>query len=183
MRLICCILVGLVFCFSLAVPVRASDMGTFVEVSNEIGIVMKKDGYQYKQLGSKYFVRVDKGIEIVSALKEICKENNITAAFISGIGAIKSATFGFFNPETKEYKEKTFNEYMEITSLIGNVSQKDNEVYLHLHMNASGKDYKTIGGHLVKSYVSATSEIIIDVAEGAVDRKYNEEIGLNLFQF
>ena len=83
----------------------------------------------------------------------------------------------------RSYKEKTFNEYMEITSLLGNVSQKDGEVYLHLHMNASGKDYKVIGGHLVKAVVSATSEIIIDAQEGTIDRKFSEDIGLNLFEF
>lgn len=173
----------IIFLNSFQVAVSASDMGTFIEVSNETGVAMKKEGYQYKQLGSKYFVRIDKDAEIVSVLKEICKDNNIEAASVSGLGAIKSATFGFFNPETKEYKEKTFNEYMEITSLLGNVSQKDNEVYLHLHMNASGKDYKTIGGHLVKAYVSATSEIIIDTEAGSIGRQFSEEVGLNLFKF
>lgn len=183
MRLICYFLVGLFLTLNVAAPVRASDMGMFVEISDDTGVVMKKENYQYKKLGSKYFVRVDKGSEIISVLKEICKENKITSASVSGIGAIKSVTFGFFNPETKEYKEKTFDEYMEITSLIGNVSQKDGEVYLHLHMNASGKDYKTIGGHLVKAYVSATSEIIIDAQEGYIGRKFSEEIGLNLLEF
>ena len=164
-------------------PTAASDMGAFVEVNNDNGAVMKKDGYQYKQLGSKYFVRVDKDAEIVSVLKEICKENNISAGEITGLGAIKSVTFGFFNPKTKEYKEKTFNDYMEITSLVGNVSEKDGDTYLHLHMNASGKDYKTIGGHLVNAVVSATSEIVIDAVDGNIGRKFSEEIGLNLFDF
>ena len=162
--------------------VFASDTGIINAGSNN-GAVMKKDGYQFKQLGNKYFVRVDKDKEIVSVLKEICKENGITAGEITGLGAIKSATFGFFNPETKKYTEKTFEEYMEITSLVGNVSQKDDEVYLHLHMNASGKDYKVIGGHLVKAVVSATSEIIITSEKGSVGRKFSEEIGLNLFDF
>jgi hypothetical protein len=31
--------------------------------------------------------------------------------------------------------------------------------------------------------ISATGEIIIDVIDGHVDRKFNEEIGLNLFEF
>ena len=179
--ILCCL--GLVV-GSAKMPSFASDMGeSFVEVSESGGVVMEKEGYRYKQLGNKYFVRADKNTEIVSALKEICKENRITAGTVSGLGAVKSVTFGFFNPETKEYKEKTFNEYMEITSLLGNVSQKDGEVYLHLHMNASGKDYKVIGGHLVKAVVSATSEIIIDAQEGTIGRKFSEDIGLNLFEF
>lgn len=177
--IICCL--GLIIgCQSMFV--FASD-AEIVNPDSSNGAVMKKDGYQFKQLGNEYFVRVDKDMEIVSVLKGICKDNGITAGEITGLGAIKSATFGFFNPETKKYTEKTFNEYMEITSLVGNVSQKDDEVYLHLHMNASGKDYKVIGGHLVKAVVSATSEIIISSEKGSVGRKFSEEIGLNLFDF
>lgn len=166
----------------LSMPAFASGSNTAVK-ADSYGAVMNKDGYSYKKLGNKYFIRVDKDTEIIRALKEICAENNITAGEITGIGAIKSATFGFFNPETKQYSEKTFDEYMEITSLLGNVSQKDGEVYLHLHMNASGKDYKTIGGHLVKSTVSATCEIILTSQEGSIGRKFSEDIGLNLFDF
>ena len=31
--------------------------------------------------------------------------------------------------------------------------------------------------------VSATCEMIIDIIDGRVDRRYSEEIGLNLFEF
>ena len=54
---------------------------------------MNKDGYSYKKLGNKYFIRVDKDTEIIRALKEICTENNITAGEIIGICAIKSEKF------------------------------------------------------------------------------------------
>ncbi len=144
---------------------------------------MKKEGYILKKFANKYFIRIDKDFEIVSKLKEICEDKRINLGTISGIGAIKSATLGYFNPETKEYSEKTFNDYMEITSLIGNVTRKEKNVYLHLHLNASGKDYKTIGGHLVKATVSATSEIVLESIRGKVKRKFSEDIGLNLFEF
>ena len=31
--------------------------------------------------------------------------------------------------------------------------------------------------------ISATCEIVVDVIDGKVDRKFSEEIGLNLFEF
>lgn len=179
----------LVICLAIlwsSASVFAADMGNFVEVKNESeaeNIMEEKTDYEFKKIDNKYFVRINKGTEIVSALKEICAAENITAGSVSGIGAIESATFGFFNPKTKEYKEKTFSSYMEITSLLGNVSTKDDEVYLHLHMNASGNDYKTIGGHLVNAVVSATAEIVIDVANGNIGRSFDENIGLNLWVF
>ena len=47
------------------------------------------------------------------------------------------------------------------------------------------KTYKanSFSGHLNSAYVSATCELVIDVAEGRVDRKFSDEIGLNLLEF
>ena len=41
----------------------------------------------------------------------------------------------------------------------------------------------TKGGHLVKSIISATGEIVITKLEGEVQRELNPDIGLNLFKF
>ncbi len=42
---------------------------------------------------------------------------------------------------------------------------------------------EVFGGHLNKAVVSATCEMVIDVIDGCVDRKYDEETGLNVFRF
>lgn len=42
---------------------------------------------------------------------------------------------------------------------------------------------RVFGGHLNKAIVSATCEMVIHIIDGKVDRKYNEDIGLNLFEF
>ena len=72
---------------------------------------------------------------------------------------------------------------LEITSLVGNVTRKDGEVYLHIHINFGDEDGLVKGGHLVKSRISATSEIILRKIDGEVGRKLDEEIGLNLLNF
>lgn len=138
-------------------------------------------GFEYKKFNNKYFVRINKGEEIISTLKEFCKVNNINLGTVQGIGAINKATFGFFNPETKEYEEKTFSQPMEITSLLGNITVKNKEPYLHLHMNAAGKDYNTVGGHLVNAVVSLTAEITVKQSIGDIGRKFDDNIGLNLW--
>ena len=76
----------------------------------------------------------------------------------------------------------------EITSLVGNVTRKDDEPYLHIHINFSDEEGNAFGGHLVKVNISATCEIIIseiiaDEIDGNVGRKFNDEIGLNLLDF
>lgn len=139
--------------------------------------------YEFRKIDNTYIVRLNKGAEIISAIKDFCTSNNIKVGTVQGIGAINTATFGFFNPETKEYNEKLFEGPREITSLLGNISTKDGETYLHLHMNVSGSDYNTIGGHLINATISLTGEIFITPLNGTVDRKFCGKTGLNLLSF
>ena len=59
----------------------------------------------------------------------------------------------------------------------------DGEVYLHMHVNLGNDEHKSFAGHLNSAFVSATVEVIIDAFEGEVDRKFSDEIGLNLLRF
>lgn len=139
--------------------------------------------YEFRKLDNTYVVRLNKGAEIISAIKDFCTSNNVKVGTIQGFGAINSVTFGFFNPETKQYNEKVFEGPREITSLIGNISTKNGETYLHLHMTASGEDYNTIGGHLINATISLTGEIFITPINGTVEREFCKKTGLNLLSF
>ena len=139
--------------------------------------------YEFRKLDNTYGVRLNKGAEIITAIKDFCSSNNIKVGTVQGIGAINSVTFGFFNPKTKQYNEKVFEGSREITSLLGNISTKNEETYLHLHMNTSGEDYNTIGGHLINATISLTGEIFITPINGTVEREFCEKTGLNLLSF
>ena len=128
-------------------------------------------------------IRLIKDSEIIHSLKEFCEENKITAGIIQGIGALNSLTLGYFNSATKEYKEKTIQGSIEMTSLMGNISIKDSQTYLHCHVTASNDDYNTIGGHLISATISLTGEIFITALDGKIGRYLDNETGLNLFKF
>ena len=138
---------------------------------------------EYKKFGNHYVVRMEKGEEIMESLKKLCLDEDIRLGSISGLGAAKEVEIGLFNTETKEYKTTVMRGMFEITSLIGNITRKENEVYLHCHINFSDASLNTFGGHLVKAVISATGEIIITKIDGEVNRRFDEEIGLNLFDF
>lgn len=138
---------------------------------------------EYRKFNDTYIIRLNKGEEVISSLKQLCKDEDIKLGEITGLGASDLVEIGVFNVNTKEYKTKLFEGMFEITSLVGNVTRKDKEVYLHIHINFGDEEGLVKGGHLVRARISATSEIILRVIEGNVGRKLNEEIGLNLLDF
>lgn len=138
---------------------------------------------EYRRFEDSYVIRLNKGEEVITSLKQLCKDENIKLGEITGLGASDFVEIGVFNVNTKEYNTKMFEGMFEITSLVGNVTTKDDDVYLHIHINFGDEEGLVKGGHLVKATISATSEIILRIIEGNVGRKLNPEIGLNLFDF
>lgn len=138
---------------------------------------------EYRVFSDKIVARIDKGEEICATLKAICLKEGVSLATVSAIGAVGEFTVGVFSPENKTYKANTFSGDYEIVSLLGNVTEKEGEFYSHLHMSAGDSEGRVLGGHLNSAVVSATCEMVIEVLEGRIDRKFSEEIGLNLLEF
>ena len=74
-------------------------------------------------------------------------------------------------------------EQVRCIALKENIKLASVEVYTHLHMSAADVEARVFGGHLVDATSSATGEMVIRILEGCVDRKFSEEVGLNLFEF
>ena len=134
----------------------------------------------YKKFENKYVIRLERGEEIVTSLKELCRKENIQLGMITGLGAVGDVEIGYFETETKKYHSKKITGDLEILNLNGNITMMNKEVYLHLHITIANEELQAFGGHLNSAHISATGEIIIDVMEGHVDREFNDDIGLNL---
>jgi hypothetical protein len=135
---------------------------------------------KYRRLKNKVIVRIDRGEEIIDVLKQICTKLDITLGTIMGLGATDKAIIGLYNTTTKQYQSTELRENLEIAPLYGNISTKDNEIYLHIHVNVCTKDHESFGGHLTSAIVSATFEGIIDIIDGKISREFDETLGLNL---
>ena len=139
---------------------------------------------EYRTFQDTCVIRLDRGEEVISALTELCRKEHITLGSVEAIGAADHAVIGLYDVAQRQYHRQEFNEPMEITSLLGNISQKDGEVYLHLHINLCREDMSVIGGHLNECRISATCEMFVRRLEGAVGRKLDEAVtGLNLYEF
>lgn len=110
-----------------------------------------------------FFIRLDKGENVVKTLKKFCTENEIKSAKISGIGALEQIELGFYNYVKDEYSKKLFENEHELISMEGNVSIMDNEVFVHLHVGLSNDEFQAIGGHLFEATVAVTVECYLEI--------------------
>ena len=126
-------------------------------------------------------VRLDIDDEILESIKTICENENVKSAVIHAIGAVKSADIALFDFASKEYKENSFNEFMELLSLEGNVTKMNKETYIHLHASLGNEKGQALGGHLKRAVIGATCEMFIETLPYEIKRIKDEETGLNIF--
>ncbi len=139
---------------------------------------------EYRRFEDTYVIRLDRGDEIIASITEFCKKEQVRLGTLEGLGAADHAVIGLYNVGERQYHKTELNGPMEITSLIGNITTKDGEVYLHLHINLCDEAMAVRGGHLNECRISATSEIIVRKINGQVERLHDTEVsGLNIFRF
>jgi predicted DNA-binding protein with PD1-like motif len=138
---------------------------------------------EFKQLDKTCILRLDPGEEILDTLKNFCVQHGIAAGWVSGIGAVSRATIGYFNLEKKIYLKTEITEDHELTSLSGNISINEGNVFLHLHATLSDSECRVRGGHLFSGVISATGEIVLAGLAGTAERRFDERRGLRLLWF
>ncbi len=138
---------------------------------------------EYRRMGQTIVLRLDRGEEIVDQLKAVGLAEGIKLAGVNGLGAVGDFTVGVFDPVKKQYFSNQFQGLYEIVSLHGTINTFRGAYYSHLHMSAGDREGRVFGGHLNRAVVSATCEIVITLIDGSVDRRYDESIGLNVFDF
>ncbi len=127
-------------------------------------------------------MRLERGEEVVSKLKELADKENIKLASLRAIGAVDEITLGWYDVENQEYRSKMLHGQWEITSLMGSITTMQGEPYLHLHITVSNESYQAMGGHLESARISGSFEGIIWEHPGTVERVPDPETGLNVLK-
>ena len=136
---------------------------------------------KYKKVNQKqYIIRGNRGEYIMESLKELIKKENIQGGFFFGVGAVDKLEIAHYNVGNKKYSSKKYNLPLEMTSLMGSISYFKEELIVHGHGVFGNKEMETLSGHLVDARISGTAEIII-IATGKLNKSYNEETGLKIF--
>ena len=139
---------------------------------------------EYRKFAQGYILRLDPGEEIVASLTRLVEQENVQLGTVSALGAAGDVTIGIFNTKEKQYYSQRYQGDYEISALVGNVTQKDGEPYLHLHITIGNPVTGEVhAGHLSSATISATLELFLQVWDGQVGRKFSDQVGLNLFEF
>ena len=136
---------------------------------------------RYRVDGNKIFVSLEKGDEIFDSIHTVIHETNIKFGWINGIGAIENITLGSYSVEIKDYIKKEFKGEFELTSLVGNITIKNGNPFVHIHVNVSDEACNAYGGHLFSGTITATGELIIFLSNSVINRKESSDIGLYLW--
>lgn len=135
--------------------------------------------------GRTFVTKLDYQADLLEELNKICQHEYIKAGYIQVIGAISSLKYGFFDQDEKEYTYNTYayDESMEIVSCSGNVSVKDGKPFCHMHIVASDKKGKCVGGHLVAGTSVYAAEVVIQEILGEdLIRELDETTKLTLWK-
>lgn len=143
---------------------------------------------EYRNFGGTYYVRLDRGDEIISSLLNICRENGIGSAVYSGIGGCSEAEIQTFMPEAGTFETEKISGMLELVSLNGDiVTDFDGNYFHHTHALFSYREngeHRTAGGHMRSVTVLYTAEIELrPVTGGCIRRKSDPETGTGFWAF
>jgi uncharacterized protein len=127
-----------------------------------------------------YALVLDRGDEVVDELGKFVREQEVEAASVTGIGAFRRASLGYFQWDTKQYKHIAVEDQVEVLSLLGDVAVGDDGPTLHLHAILGRADGSVIGGHLLEAHVRPTLEVILIQPPSYLRKRKDPETGLAL---
>jgi len=111
------------------------------------------------------FVSLDQGEDLLDGLNRAVAELGFEAATIQVIGGLDAAQVGYFDPERKQYLP-TSTGHVEISSGLGNLSIRDGEPFIHLHLVVTGPDGKAVGGHAMEGCIAFVVEAYLRALSG-----------------
>jgi len=129
-----------------------------------------------------FAVIFDKGDSVPDKLLAFAKEHRLTAAELTGLGALSDVVLGYFDWQEKGYKRIALDEQVEVLSLTGNIALADGEPKLHPHIVVGKSDGSAHGGHLLEAHVRPTLELIVTESPAHLQRHSDAETGLALIQ-
>jgi len=120
------------------------------------------------------------GAKIPDDIVAIASKEKVSTAKVEAIGGVNRLRLAYFNQSEKRYEEHDYNEFLEATSLLGNITLKDSKPFLHAHGTFGRRDQSVIGGHVVSGTVFPLLEVLLTPTKNRALRRFDDELGLNV---
>ncbi len=120
------------------------------------------------------------GMKVPDDILSIARKEKIATARVEAIGGVDELRLAYFNHETKKYEEHEYREFLEVTSMLGNITVKDEKPFLHIHGNFGKKDQSVVGGHIVSASVFPILEVVVTPTKNRALRRFDDDLGLNV---
>jgi len=122
------------------------------------------------------------GKSLVDEVLKIAKKEKIKTARFEAIGGVNRLKLAYFNHVEKKYEEHDYKEFLEVTGLLGNITQLDGEPFVHAHGTFGRKDMSAVAGHLISATVFPLLEVVITPTKNKATRKFDEKVGLRVIK-
>ena len=123
----------------------------------------------------------DTGDDLLEGLNAIAHDERLSAAAVTAIGAVQSATLGWYDLDAQDYVPIEVAEQAEVLSLLGDVARgPDGGPAVHDHAVLGLRDGSTRGGHVLQAVVRPTLEVVLTETPARLAKTYRPEVGLAL---
>ena len=136
--------------------------------------------YQRVEGAREYVARIEHGRDWREQIEAFADEEGIDAAFFYGLGAVQDVTLMFYDQDDKEYESITFDEPLEMTPAVGNISWFGDERFAHTHAVLSREDGTTVAGHLDTATTFA-GELYVREFDTSLEREHDPVTDLDLW--
>lgn len=128
-----------------------------------------------------FAVIMDKGDEVLSSIAAFARNERISVAQITAIGALSDVVLRYFDWETKRYRDIAVREQVEVASMIGDVAlDPEGRPAIHIHLVVGKRDGSAMAGHLGEAHVRPTLEVIVAEQPSYLQKMSDRESGLAL---
>ncbi|MFB6374307.1 MAG: PPC domain-containing DNA-binding protein [Bradymonadaceae bacterium] len=138
--------------------------------------------YQESERVRRIVGRLDEGEEIVEAVSTFCRDHNIDAAEIRGVGRLDRIELVRFDPEIGDYREVFSDEgHFDLLNLNGNVATLGDEIAVRLQavVSANGPVAPQVVAGQLRSGRALEFEFVLEVFDDLeLERRLDSETGL-----
>jgi len=133
------------------------------------------------RVGSAYVFRVPEGEELLSYITKFAKVSGVKLGLVLAIGALRGCKLGYYDQRAQMYEVLELEEEVELVSALGNVSVREGEPFVHMHVSVGRRDGTTLSGHLIEAKVFVAEVFLLGV-EGGPELAREKEGGLWLWK-